>query len=202
MSEITTWLKKIQAANATFVEEINQSRLPIERKPGPAVITCMDPRVNLQALGIPGFESDGHCNSSVRIIRTLGGMAENRSLLVGIFLAGIREIVVLMHTDCGCCLAHSKVDVIEQNMAARLDPVNFERFKAAVGFPFEENLRGYLKSFADPREALIQEIESIRNLPFVPQDVIVHGLLYELETGRIDVIGDGSTALRSRSPHL
>ena len=59
----------------------------------------------------------GSTTSTVRVIRTIGGMAEERSLLVGIFLADISEIVLLMHTDCGCCLAYNNIDVIISRMA-------------------------------------------------------------------------------------
>jgi carbonic anhydrase len=98
MTQQTTWIDDILAANSAFRERIVPDQLPTTRTPGPAVITCMDPRVNLEAIGIPGFAKDGSNSSPVRVIRTLGAMADNRSLIVGIFLAGFREIVVLMHT--------------------------------------------------------------------------------------------------------
>ncbi|PON18034.1 hypothetical protein C2W62_10060 [Candidatus Entotheonella serta] len=76
----------------------------------------MDPRVNLEAIGIPGFDSTGEGTSTVRIIRTLGGVADDRSLLVGIFLARIQEVTLVMHTDCGECLAYTNIDVIADNL--------------------------------------------------------------------------------------
>jgi carbonic anhydrase len=155
----------------------------------------MDPRVNLESIGIPGFSGEGEGASPVRIIRTLGAMAENRSLLVGVFLAGFREIVLLVHTDCGCSLAYSKIDVIVENMRNRLSPEAFEAFKAEIGEPFVERLRTYLKAFKDPREAVRKEIESIRRLPFVPGDLILHGLLYELSSGRVEVVVDGYSTI-------
>ena len=69
----------------------------------------MDPRINLNACGIEPFAPDGAGLSEVRVIRTIGGMAEDRSLIVGIHLAGIREIAFVMHTDCGNCLAKAEV---------------------------------------------------------------------------------------------
>jgi carbonic anhydrase len=41
-----------------------------------------------------------------------------------------------------------------------------------------------LKVFQDPREAVKAEISSLRQEPFIPDDLIVHGLLYDLATGR------------------
>ena len=187
----TQWLEQILAANNDFRARIERDALPVARAPGQAVITCMDPRVNLEAIGIPGFSNTGAGSSSVRIIRTIGAMADHRSLVVGLFLAGIREIVVLMHTDCGCCLAYSRIDAMVENMRARLSPAAFETFKAEIGEPFTDHLRAYLKAFEDPYVAVRKEIESIRQLPFVPDDVILHGLVYELSSGSVEVVVNG-----------
>jgi carbonic anhydrase len=186
-----SWLDQIMLHNGEFTARIHPDKLPTARTPGPAIITCMDPRVNLKAIGIPGFSSEGEGQSSVRIIRTLGAMADNRSLLVGIFLAGFREIVLLMHTDCGCSLAYSKIDVIVDNMRDQLSSEAFEAFKAEIGEPFTDKLREYLKAFEDPAEAVRKEIDSIRRLPFVPDTLILHGLVYDLDTGAVDVVVNG-----------
>ncbi len=186
-----TWLDEIMAANSDFKNKIQPERLPVSRQPGPVIITCMDPRVNLEAIGIPNFAANGEGTSSVRIIRTLGAMAENRSLIAGIFLAGFREIVVLMHSDCGCCLAHSKVDVIVENMKNRLAPDAFRTFQTSIGEPFEANLQTYLKTFDNPYEAVIEEVNALREMDFMPEDVIIHGLVYELSTGNVDLIING-----------
>ena len=151
----------------------------------------MDPRVNLEAIGLPCFSEKGEGGSSIRVIRTIGAMAEPRSLMIGIFLAGIRELVIVMHTDCGCCLAFSKIDVIVSNMQNSLSPSQFQDFKNTIGEPFRENLRVWLKVFEDPRDAVKKEIVAIKSYPFIPQQLIIHGLLYELASGKIEVIVNG-----------
>ena len=179
------------AANDRFRERIDVAKLP-KRAPEPlAVITCMDPRVNLDAIGIPPFSADGEGHSDIRIIRSIGAMAEPRSLVIGMFLAGIREFVVLMHTDCGCCLAHGKIDTIIENMAGRLDSAEYETFKNRIGEPFRAELMTWLKVFEDPREAIQREIADIRSRPFVPDDVVLHGLLYDTATGAVEVVVNG-----------
>lgn len=47
--------------------------------------------------------------------------------------------------------------------------------------------------FDDPYEAVRDEIASIQSLAFVPSDLIVHGLVYTLATGEVDVVVDGTT---------
>lgn len=186
------WLETILRENERFRQRIAPEKLPVQRTPGSlAVITCMDPRVNLEAIGLPGFTPQGEGNSPVRIIRAIGAMAEPRSLLIGIFLAGIREVAVLMHTDCGGCLAFAKIDTIIENMEKRLSPSQFQACKSTIGEPFRERLRDWLKAFAEPRAAIRKEIAAIKSLPFVPDDVIVHGLLYDLASGRVEVVVNG-----------
>jgi len=135
-------LDSILKKNEDFRKRIDEQHLPANREPCPyAVITCMDPRVNLESVGVLPFFKNGEIGSQVRIIRTLGGIAENRSLVVGIFLAGFKEIAILMHTDCGCSLAYSKIDQIIENMQENLSPAHWEKFKKSIGEPLVENLR-------------------------------------------------------------
>lgn len=186
------WLDQMVARNDAFRERIDPDRLPVDRTPGRfALITCMDPRINLEALGIAPFGADGSGASDVRIIRTIGGMADDRSLIVAIHLAGIREIAFITHTDCGNSLAKAKIATIAENLGASLDKDAHRSFVAQVGEPFQESLIAYLKAFDDPRRAVEREIEAVRQKPFVPFDVVLHGLVYDLATGRLEVVVSG-----------
>ena len=78
-----------------------------------------------------------------------------------------------------------------ENMEKRLPSRQLATFKASMGEPFREQLKEWLKVFADPRKAIKEEIGSIRSLPYVPISVIFHGLLYELNTGNIEVVVNG-----------
>lgn len=187
-----TWLDDIRDANTAFAARVTLDDLPVARTPSPyAVITCMDPRVNLECIGIQPFGNRGEGRSSVRVIRTIGAMSENRSLVIGLFLADIREIAIIMHSDCGCCLAASKIGTIVENMSAALPAEMFSEFRSEVGRPFESRLAGWLKVFNDPREAVRDEVEVVRALPFIPKDLPVHGMVYELATAKIDIVVNG-----------
>ena len=187
-----SWLEHIQSENKDFINKITPSSLPAQRTPGSrAVITCMDPRINLEAIGIPQFQPDGGFDDSTRIIRTIGGMVEERSLIIGCFLAGIHEITVLMHTDCGCCVAFNKIDTIIERMEDSIDPQKLESYKAGIGEPFKDNLRRRLKVFQNPYEAVREEVALIKSLPYAPEKLVVHGMVYVLETGKVDLVVDG-----------
>ena len=186
------WLDRLRERNDAFQRGIDIDKLPVARSPGRfALITCMDPRINLDALGIEPFAPDGAGVSEVRVIRTIGATAEDRSLIVGIHLAGIREIAFVMHTDCGNCLAKAKIDKVVGSLSTRICEEDYNNFRASIGEPFSKKLIEHLKAFDDPHEAVIREIEIVRRKPFVPNDMVLHGLVYELETGKLEVVVDG-----------
>ena len=186
------WMHSLAIANQHFRANASRSQRPVARLPGErAVITCMDPRVNLAAIGVPPFDADGAQDCGVRIIRSLGARHELRSLAVAIHLAGIREILVLMHTDCGCALAHHKCNVIADSLRSRLDAGQLGLLTAELGGLEERELRIWLRSFSDVEAAVVDEVETIRSLSLVPADVVVHGAVYELDSGEVRVVVDG-----------
>ncbi len=186
------WLDRLRERSDAFRRGIDIDKLPVARSPGRfALITCMDPRINLNALGIEPFAPDGAGVSEVRVIRTIGATAEDRSLIVGIHLAGIREIALVMHTDCGNCLVKAKIDKVVESLSTRIDQADYSDFRASIGEPFPDKLIEHLKAFDDPHQAVRQEVDRVRRKPFVPNDMVLHGLVYELETGRLEVVVDG-----------
>ena len=188
-------LYKILDANKQFLKRVNINKMSSQRNPGPhAVLTCMDPRINLESIGILPFSEGGKLYSQERIIRTLGAIAEYRSLFVGIYLAGFKELTVLMHTDCGNSLAYQKIDTAIENMKKRLDRKKFDEFRDSIGEPFRERLIEWLGAFQDPREAVKNEVEAIKGHPLVPADLLVHGLVYDISPGKVEVIVDGHKA--------
>lgn len=155
----------------------------------------MDPRVNLEAIGILPFSSAGEAQSQVRIIRTLGAIADDRSLLAGIHLAGFKEIAIVMHTDCGCCLAWSKITNILNHLQENLSRTQLCDLEKFIGDLNENNLRHWINAFEDPNRALKDQVLQIKQKPFVPASLIVHGLIYNLETTQIEVVINGYGAI-------
>lgn len=191
-SEAQSWLETLSGANTAFRGQIQLDQLPVQREPCPnAIITCMDPRVNPAALGIAPFRDTGAGDSQVRVIRTIGAVPEMRSLLIGIHMAGFKEIAIVMHTDCGCCLAYDRIDAIIENMQKTLRADQWQDMQNRLGEPFRENLMAELRAFQDPREAVRAEVARLRQEPFVPGDLVVHGLVYELATAQLEVVVDG-----------
>lgn len=104
------------------------------------------------------------------------------------------KIAIVMHTDCGCSLAFDKIDMIAANMEKSLGTKKMAEVKSILGKPFRENLRTWLHAFQNPWEAVQEEVAAVRRSPFVPDALIVHGLVYDLETGGIEIVVDGYEA--------
>lgn len=186
------WLDTLLARNSAFRARINPASLPVARTPGRVgLITCMDPRINLEGIGIDPFRPGGECDSDVRVIRTIGGIPEDRSLIVGIHLAGIREFAIVMHTDCGNCLAKQRISVIAENLQRNLSAPAYHHLRDRIGEPWPDSLIEYLRAFDEPTKAVVRAATELRDNPIVPQDTIIHGLVYTLTTATLDVVVDG-----------
>src|SRR5829696_4558210 len=148
--------------NERFAEAFDRSALTAAPLTGLAILTCMDARIDVEdALGLR--VGDAH------IIRNAGGLASVdaiRSLVVSQQLLGTREIVVIGHTRCG---------LHEADEAAIR-----ERIEDTTGFATDMELG----AFADLDAMVRDQVEILRDEPAL-LDAPVHGLVYEVETGRL-----------------
>jgi carbonic anhydrase len=132
-----------------------------------AILTCMDARIDVSALlGLrPG---DAH------VIRNAGGRASNdalHSLAVSQAVLKTREVMVIHHTDCGLGL-FSQAELADQ-------------ISAASGHRFNEEL----DSFTDPIAAIVQDVERIRECPYLPARDKVRGFMYDLAANTVTEVG-------------
>lgn len=186
-----TWLETMAEANEAFMGRVEPARLPVARPAGQfAVVTCIDPRVNVEAIGVAPADRDGGLGSAVRVIRTAAGIPEYRSLVAGIHMGGIQEVAVLMHTDCGAITAWHRTDELLANLRRNLG-TGFPAFAEVVGGSDTTSLRAWLRVFDDPYTAIVREVERLVGQPFMPSTTPVHGLVYDVETGRVDVVVNG-----------
>ena len=157
--------ERILEQNERFVEAFDRSALTAAPLTGLAILTCMDARIDVEdALGLR--VGDAH------IIRNAGGLASEdaiRSLVVSQQLLGTREIVVIAHTGCGLHGAD------EDALRARIADTTGSATEMAFG------------SFPDLEALVREQVEILRDEP-VLLDAPVHGLIYEVETGRLRTV--------------
>ena len=159
---LTEEFARILAENQRYVEVFDRSALGAAPQKGLAILACMDARLDVEeALGLR--TGDAH------IIRNAGGLATDdaiRSLIVSQQLLGTTEVLVIGHTGCGLHGAD------EDGLRARLTESSGSREEVDFG------------AFADLEEAIRDSVERIRSHAWLKR-VPVHGLVYEVETGRL-----------------
>ncbi|ORY35624.1 carbonic anhydrase [Naematelia encephala] len=164
MSDIQSNLKQ---SNAAYAASFDQGHLALPPAKKYLVLTCMDARIDpAAALGIT--LGDAH------VIRNAGASAVDalRSIVISQQLLGTHEIVLIKHTGCGM-LTFTNEDargLVEKNLGkearAELGDLDF--------LPFPE-----LDS------AVKKDIAFIKQSKLVPDDVIISGWVYEVETGKV-----------------
>jgi carbonic anhydrase len=148
--------------NERYAAQFDHSALPLPPGRKLAVLACMDARLTVEdVLGLR--TGDAH------IIRNAGGLATDdaiRSLVISQQLLGTEEVIVIEHTGCG--MLTFRDDEVQRDLAAKTG--------THVDLP--------LHAFAELEANLRAQVERIRAHPWT-KDVPVHGLVYEVESGRL-----------------
>jgi carbonic anhydrase len=154
-------------ANAQYASNFSKGDLPVPPDRHVAVLTCMDARLDpAKFLGLE--EGDAH------VIRNAGGRADEdalRSLIISQQLLGTNEVVVIHHTDCGMLTFTN--DVMHGLLAER-----FGNSGEAIDF----------LPFSDLAESVRDDVATIRNSPFIPNDIPVSGFIYDVHTGKLEAV--------------
>lgn len=177
-----TILEEILSHNARFVAERER---PISKSParGIALFTCMDTRLVdflEDAMGLRRGDAKVIKNAGNTLIDPLGGVI--RSLVVAIFALGCDEIYVIGHRDCG--MAQIDEDALEQRMIERgISPETLASL--------QPGLREWLGAFHNPYGNVRKVVDMIRKSPLIPDDVPVHGLMFDPNSGRLELLEPG-----------
>jgi carbonic anhydrase len=136
------------------------------------VLTCMDARLDpAKFAGLA--EGDAH------VIRNAGGRASDdaiRSLVISYKLLGTQEFFVIHHTNCG--MEFFSNDVMRGLLAssletAELTPNGFRDVGRGPGSKAGEYIEWL--TIRDQKQAVIDDVERIRNHPLVPRSIPVYG---------------------------
>ncbi|KAI1451667.1 carbonate dehydratase [Annulohypoxylon moriforme] len=163
----STIQKNLVEKNAEYASHFTKGDLALPPAKHYLILTCMDARLDpAAAFGID--LGDAH------VIRNAGGSARDaqRSIIISEQLLGTKEIILIKHTGCGM-LTFSNEDahgLVNKNLgpsaAAEIATLNF--------LPFT-NLEDVVK----------EDVDYLRKSSTVPDDVIISGWIYEVETGKV-----------------
>ncbi|MBE3559752.1 MAG: carbonic anhydrase [Ktedonobacteraceae bacterium] len=189
-------LDEILAHNERFVQQQRLSSAGHAPRKRAAVITCMDCRLVRMFEDALGLE-----RGDVLELRTAGATipeperpgANNdliRSLAGGIYLLGVREVLVIGHTDCG--LAHANPTALTAAMQALgVDP---QQLIKQQGLGDINGLLRWLGAFNDVHINVQEVVQVIRKSPYLPK-IPVHGLVIDIHTGQLELVDrDGNRA--------
>ena len=161
-----------------------QDELPL------VALTCVDARLNTllpQVLGVSPEQFIWLRNAGNIVTGPLSSTM--RSLSLACAVKGGKEIVIIGHTDCQV----GKMTTMQ--LIERLRALGVERHL------LPDNLNEYFGIFASDRQNVIKATEIVRSSPLIGSKVPVHGLLVDIETGKLDWVVNGYNAL-SNAPSL
>ncbi|HEY0454785.1 MAG TPA: carbonic anhydrase [Verrucomicrobiae bacterium] len=154
-------------------------------------LTCIDPRLNRllpESLGLPEDQFIWLRNAGNIIFDPMSSMM--RTLALGCAIKGGREIAIIGHTDCRV----RQVSMVE--LTDRFKKLGIERSQ------LPENINEFFGLFASERQNVIRGVEFTRQSPIIGPKIPVHGLLIDIETGRLEWVVNGYDALASVGTRL
>jgi carbonic anhydrase len=178
-----TLLDNILTANRKFVRPGAFPPLPKNPRKQFAIFTCMDTRLVdflEPAMGIRRGDAKVIKNAGNTVIDPNGGVI--RSLVAAIFMLGVEEVFVIGHKDCGMAAidpAHLKERMIERGIGR-------QAIEALV-----PDLAQWMGAFSCPVENVERVVGIIRESPLIPEDVPVHGLIFDPNDGHLEIVARG-----------
>jgi carbonic anhydrase len=183
IGEHVSVLAEVLAANNAYADDFgDKGELALPPARGFAILTCMDARLDpAKYAGLS--EGDAH------VIRNAGGRASDdaiRSLVISHKLLGTAEWFVIHHTNCGMEFFTNEImgDLLDSSLeTAALGDDGFYDVGKGPGSPEGKNVDWL--TISDQQQAVVDDVERIRNHPLVQDNIPVYGYVYHVETGRL-----------------
>jgi carbonic anhydrase len=162
-----------------------ESELPV------VALTCIDVRLNAllpQVLGLPAEQFIWLRNAGNIVTGPLSSTM--RSLALACAVKGGQEIAIIGHTDCQIS------STTTMQLLDKLRALGVERHL------LPDNINDYFGMFASPQQNVIKTAGIVRSSPLIGPKIPVHGLLLDVETGRVEWLVNGYQTLETVSSHV
>jgi carbonic anhydrase len=153
-------------------------------------LTCIDVRLNPllpEVLGVPKEQFIWLRNAGNIITGPLSSTM--RSLALACVVKGGKEIAVIGHTDCQVGKT-TTADLID-----RFRALGVERHLLPA------NVNEFFGMFASERANVIKAVDVVRHSPLIGPKIPVHGLLVDIETGKVEWLVNGYQTLDVMGAH-
>lgn len=154
-------------------------------------LICIDPRLDPLIPEVMGLLED-----QFLCLRTPGNIVPSptsdvvRALALACAVKHAAELVIVGHTDCTV----RKTSVME--LTERFRALGVDRSR------LPDNLTEYFGLFASERQNVIRAVELVRASSLISPNIPVHGLLVDIETGRLEWLVNGYQAQPTSPPGL
>jgi carbonic anhydrase len=162
------------------------------------VLACMDERLPVdEALGIHADSPVG--GGDAHLFRNAGGIVTDdaiRSAMLTCNFFGTKEIVIVQHTQCGMLSANA-ADLEQAFRDKGIDPDAISLDPTLPELKVEKgSFAKWIGMMDDVDKACLKTIETFENHPLIPDDVVVSGWIWEVETSRLRApsLEEGRTA--------
>jgi carbonic anhydrase len=161
----------VLSANSDYAAGYRDPNLEGQAARGLAVVTCMDSRIDpLAMLGL--------VKGDAKILRNAGARVTDdvlRTLVLAVHLLAVRRVMVVAHTDC------------------RMSKVSEEQVHADILAGSGVDTRSLdFGVISDQRAVLAHDVRRIRSSPYLPADLAVIGCIYDVRTGALEVLIEGT----------
>jgi carbonic anhydrase len=162
-----TDLEDLLQANERYAASFQGTELPGQAAKGLAMVTCMDSRIDPLAMV-------GLVKGDAKILRNAGGRVTDdvlRTLVLAVHLLGVTRVLVVQHTDC------------------RMTKVTDEQAHQAIRETSGVDTRSLeFHTIPDQQTALRRDVERICAWPYLPDELLVAGGVYDVHTGRLELL--------------
>ena len=143
-------------------------------------LTCIDPRLNPLMPGVLGLPEEQFIwlRNAGNII-TSSMSSTIRSLALACVVKGGKEIAVIGHTDCRA----GQTTVLQ--LTERFAALGVNRSK------LPDNLVEFFGVFASERQNVLKAVDFIRHSPIIGPKIPVHGLMVDIQSGRLEWLVNG-----------
>jgi carbonic anhydrase len=154
-------------------------------------LTCIDPRLNPLMPGVLGLPEEQFIwlRNAGNIIT--GSMSSTmRSLALACVVKGGKEIAVIGHTDCRA----GQTTVLQ--LTEHFKSLGIDRSK------LPDNLVEFFGIFASERQNVQKAVDFIRHSPIIGPKVPVHGLVVDIQSGRLEWLVNGYQVLEAAAAQI
>lgn len=181
-------LQEILDYNKLFVENEEYVKYRTSKNPNKklVILSCMDTRLTEllpKALNLKNGDAKIIKNAGASIMHPFGSII--RSIVVAVYEFKADEVLVVGHHGCGMSNLNGD-EVLEKAVERGISKEVIETLcNAGI------DIKKWLHGFDSVEESIKESVELIKNHPLIPKDIVVHGLVIDPETGKLEVIVNG-----------